>query len=74
MKRSEEVRRLLAIPAEKLEQEAGGQLKITRNLEELYEFLAEEKRLRVIKLYHSSCRSDRPSPTGSWPKKSMLNI
>ncbi len=42
MKRSEEVRRLLAIPTEKLEQEAGGQLKITRNLEELYEFLAEE--------------------------------
>ena len=42
MERSEEVRRLLAIPTEKLEQEAGGQLKITRNLEELYEFLAEE--------------------------------
>ncbi|MBS1372330.1 MAG: glucosamine-6-phosphate isomerase [Lentisphaeria bacterium] len=42
MKRSEEVRRLLAIPAEELEREAKGQLRITRTLDELYEFLAEE--------------------------------
>ena len=42
MKRREEVRRLLAIPAEELERKAKGQLRITRTLDELYEFLAEE--------------------------------
>ncbi len=42
MKRCEEVRKLLAIPAAELEREAKGQLKITRTVDELYEFLAEE--------------------------------
>ena len=42
MNRSEEVRKLFAIPVAELEREAKGQLKITRTLDELYEFLAEE--------------------------------
>lgn len=80
MKRSEEVRRLLAIPAEKLEQEAGGQLKITRNLEELYEFLAEE----MVAEFRRAAAGDRivsfimpvgpTQPYRIMAEKSMLNI
>ncbi len=42
MKRSEEVRRILALSVAELEKEAAGHLKITQTLDELYEFLANE--------------------------------
>ena len=41
MKRSEEVRRILALSVEELVQEAAGQLKVFETLDEVYEFLAD---------------------------------
>ncbi len=42
MKRSEEVRKLLALSVEELVSQAQGHLKVTETLDELYEFLADE--------------------------------
>ena len=55
MKRSEEVRRILALSVEELVQEAAGQLKVFETLDEVYEFLADE----MVREFQKAAQGDK---------------